>query len=95
MIKLCAVLAAFLLLPIGCADSQQDQPREFDVLIVNGTVYDGSAEAPRQTHIGLIGDRIASMDAAENAPAGVRIDASGFMVTPVLSIRIRMRLMTC
>lgn len=54
-----------------------------DILIVGGTVYDGSGGAPRVGDVGLRGDRIAFVGAA---PAGTiarqRIDARGLVVAP-------------
>ena len=69
---LCAVLAS------ACTDEQP----EFDVLILNGTVYDGSLDAARVTHIAIRGDRIVSMNASANDRARSVINASGKMVTP-------------
>ena len=69
---LCAVLAS------ACTDEQP----EFDVLILNGTVYDGSLDAARVTNIAITGDRIMSMNASANTRARSVINASGKMVTP-------------
>jgi len=57
-------------------------PESYDVLIVNGTVYDGSPEPPRDTAIGIRGDRIVSMDAASDAEAATVVDAAGLVVVP-------------
>lgn len=56
----------------------------FDVLIVNGTVYDGSLNAGRVSNIGIVGERIATMSAPDNATATIVIDATGKLVTPGL-----------
>jgi len=64
----------------GCGTA--DQPETFDILIVNGTVYDGSLQAPRMTNVAINGDRIASMDAPADALAGRVIDATGLVVVP-------------
>tara|TARA_R110000782_G_scaffold118460_13_gene209054 strand:- start:2323 stop:3876 length:1554 start_codon:yes stop_codon:yes gene_type:complete len=55
---------------------------DYDVLIVNGTVYDGSLSATRIANIGIVDDRIVSMAASATASAVTRIDATGRMVTP-------------
>ncbi len=55
---------------------------DYDILIVNGTVYDGSLTAARVTNIGIVDDRIVSMAASATASSKTRIDASGKMVTP-------------
>jgi N-acyl-D-amino-acid deacylase len=69
-----------LLLVAACGSSED--PVRYDILIVNGTVYDGSLAAPGTANIGINGDRIVSMDAAADADAGQIIDASGLTVVP-------------
>lgn len=57
-------------------------PPDFDLLILNGTVYDGSLSAGRVTNIGITDDRIVSMTASDTARAETVVDASGKLVTP-------------
>ena len=57
-------------------------PQSYDVLIINGTVYDGSPGPARMVNIGISGDRIASMDADPAAESGILIDAAGLVVAP-------------
>ena len=64
----------------GC--SQAPETPEFDILVINGTVYDGTLQSPALTNIGVIGDRIVSMSAAPDAKARQVIDASGLVVVP-------------
>lgn len=64
---------------VACGGSPAAQ---YDVLIVGGTVYDGSNTAPREVNIGVLGDRIVSMDAAADANAVLRINAAGHVVVP-------------
>jgi N-acyl-D-aspartate/D-glutamate deacylase len=59
-----------------------EEPASFDVLIINGTVYDGTGTAPRLTNIGIVGNIIASVDASADAKTGLVIDASGLVVVP-------------
>ena len=54
----------------------------YDVLIVNGTIYDGSLAEPRVVSIGIVDDRIASMDASADAAANTVIDATGLTIVP-------------
>ena len=77
-------LALALLVPaLLTSCGQQAEPvQKFDVLIVNGTVYDGSRQPPRTTNIGITGERIVSMNAAANADAKQTIDAAGLAVVP-------------
>lgn len=58
------------------------EPGDFDIVIRNGTVYDGSGGAPFQADVGIRGDRIAAVGDLRNAKAGTLIDASGLAVAP-------------
>lgn len=70
-------------LVIFFAACSSDAPApSFDVLIVSGTVYDGSLQPGRQTNIGIIGSQIASIDAPANATAQTIIDAEHRLVVP-------------
>ena len=71
---------AISLLLASCGTAQE--PVRFDILIVNGTVYDGSLTPARTVNIGVVGDRIVSMDAEADADAGTVIDAAGLLVMP-------------
>lgn len=71
-------LVAIVTLLTACSDTHE----KYDVLIINGSVYDGSLEASRQTNIGINAGRIASMSAAADALANTVIDASGKLVVP-------------
>ncbi len=55
--------------------------RRFDLVIRNGTVYDGSGSAGVRADIGIAGDRIEAMG---DIPAGLgpELDASGLAVAP-------------
>jgi N-acyl-D-amino-acid deacylase len=54
----------------------------FDILIINGTVYDGSLSPGRKANIGVSGARIMSIDASVDATARTVIDANGKLVVP-------------
>ena len=54
----------------------------FDVLIRNGTVYDGSAQPGRQLDIGIRDGVIAALGASLAGSAAREIDAAGRIVTP-------------
>jgi N-acyl-D-amino-acid deacylase len=53
----------------------------YDLLIRNGTIYDGSGEAPFVGDVAVQGDKIIHVGAAE-ARAGVEIDVNGSAVAP-------------
>lgn len=59
------------------------QSTPYDILIRNGTAVLGNGQAPRQTDIGIRGDRIAFVGTAPaDAPARRIIDARGLTVAP-------------
>ena len=76
------VVAAILFIAQGCSGPDDGSSDRYDILVVGGTVYDGTDAPPRQRNIGIVGDRIASMDAASDAVAERRVDARGNVVTP-------------
>jgi N-acyl-D-amino-acid deacylase len=55
---------------------------EFDVLIKNGVLYDGSGNKPYSGDVAIRGDRIAAIGKLENATAKTVIDAKGLAVSP-------------
>jgi N-acyl-D-amino-acid deacylase len=55
---------------------------EFDVLIRNGSVVDGSGAPARPADVGIRGDRIAAIDSLDGATAATTIDATGKVVSP-------------
>src|SRR5438067_4492836 len=57
-------------------------PEKFDVVIKNGTVYDGTGSEGRKADVAIRGDRIAGVGDFRNAPAENVIDARGLAVAP-------------
>lgn len=71
-----AVLAAVSL-------AGQSQPRApFDLVILRGSVIDGTGAPARATDIGIRGGRIAQVGQLQNAAAKERIDAAGLTIAP-------------
>jgi N-acyl-D-amino-acid deacylase len=68
----------FLVLAMGACRA----PEQYDVLIRNGQIYDGSGSPSRSGSIGIRADRIAAIGALENARASLTIDATGLAVAP-------------
>ncbi len=66
----------------ACSPEQAELQEHYSVLIINGTVYDGTLTPARNTNIGISGRRIASMDASADAQADLIIDAAGMTVVP-------------
>ena len=75
-VRVLAVLGA--LVGAGCADSAE----HYDVLLRDGTVYDGSGDVPVRADIGVIADTIAAVGDLSAASADLEIDATGMAVTP-------------
>jgi len=57
-------------------------PERFDVVIRNGTVYDGSGASGIAADLGIRGDRIAAIGDLSGASAELEIDAEGLAVAP-------------
>src|SRR6266540_1993647 len=55
---------------------------EFDVLIKNGTVYDGTGAEPQHADVAIRGDRVAGVGDFKTTRAKTVIDAKGLAVTP-------------
>ena len=66
------------------AQSLQAEPSAatFDLLIRNGTIYDGSGSAPFIGDVGIKGDRIVYAGPASSASATRIVDAKGMAVAP-------------
>jgi N-acyl-D-amino-acid deacylase len=75
----CAAAALSLALCIvGCAPADPD----YDVLITNGQVFDGSGAPGVRAAVAIRGDRIAAIGSLADARARVTIDAGGLAVAP-------------
>lgn len=55
---------------------------EFDLIILNGTIYDGTGNAPIHGDIGIMGDRIVEIGNLKSKKAMATIDATGLAVSP-------------
>ena len=56
--------------------------QDFDVIIKNGTVYDGSGGEPQHVDLAIKGDRIAGLGDFKTAKAKTIVDANGLAVAP-------------
>ena len=57
-------------------------PQEYDVVIRNGTIYDGSGGAPYQGDLAIHGDTIAAVGDLGRASGRTEIEATGLAVSP-------------
>ena len=72
-----------LVLALTAAACQVKAPGpEFDVIVRNGTVYDGSGGQPVKADIGVRGQRIAAIGDLSKAHASHETDANGMAVAP-------------
>ena len=62
----------------GCAPGEP----ELDVILRNGTVYDGSGGPPRVADVGIRGDRITAIGDLGSTTSQVDIDVEGLVVAP-------------
>ncbi|MFN2541096.1 MAG: amidohydrolase family protein [Chthoniobacterales bacterium] len=56
--------------------------QDFDVIVKNGTVYDGTGSEGQRVDVAIRGDRIAGVGDFKNAKAKTVIDAKGLVVAP-------------
>jgi N-acyl-D-aspartate/D-glutamate deacylase len=73
-------LALALLLVSGCGRSAAQQP--YDLLVVGGTVIDGTGAAGVSSDVGIRAGRVARIGRLASATATRRIDATGLIVAP-------------
>jgi N-acyl-D-amino-acid deacylase len=70
-------LALFILLSAtGCTN------QKYDIIIRNGTVYDGSGKSPVKADVGIIADTLAFIGDLKDAETEQEIDATGLAVAP-------------
>jgi len=72
----CGAVAAPIL-QLSCSSG-----REYDLLIRNGQIIDGTGTAPFTGDVGIVGETIAALGKLEGAWAPKIIDAAGLVVTP-------------
>jgi N-acyl-D-amino-acid deacylase len=73
-----ALLLTLAVLTLSCAERQP----QYDLLIINGLIVDGSGSAPVTGSIAINGDRIAAVGALGSATARQVVDANGLAVAP-------------
>jgi N-acyl-D-amino-acid deacylase len=82
-----SVVAIFSFLT-GCGPKKapEEEPRvvkeEFDILIINGLVFDGTGRPPEAADVGILGDKIKRIGHLAGSPVKKVIDAAGLYVMP-------------
>jgi dihydroorotase/N-acyl-D-amino-acid deacylase len=74
--------AAAVLSALVVAFVSAQRPAQFDVLITNGRIVDGTGAPWYRGDVGVSGDRITALGNLSAAPAATRIDAAGLVVAP-------------
>lgn len=77
-----SIVAAFLPLLLCLAACRPRAEARYDIIIRNGTIYDGTGGPPFAGDVAVAGDRIALVGDARALTAGRVIDASGLAVAP-------------
>src|SRR5438552_6307687 len=62
--------------------SSSPGPADFDIIIKDGTLYDGTGAEPKQADVAIRGDRIVGIGNFKTAKAKTVIDAKGLAVKP-------------
>jgi N-acyl-D-amino-acid deacylase len=75
--KLTLAIAGALLLLVGCTSAP-----EYDVVLRNGTVYDGSGQPGAAADVAIKGDAIAAIGNLRSARGQTEIDVNGLAVSP-------------
>ena len=57
-------------------------PSKYDIVISNGTVYDGTGDAPMRRDVAILGDTIAALAPPGTLRGRMQIDAEGMSVAP-------------
>ena len=73
---LISILLFFLF--TNCSQNHQ----EFDILILNGTIYDGSGNQPIQADLGIRNDQIIEIGELSSSVATRTIDGKGLVISP-------------
>lgn len=67
---------------VACSGESEQPVEPFDILLIGGTVIDGTGEPARRANIGIRDGLIADMNAADDAEATQRVDVTGSTVVP-------------
>jgi N-acyl-D-amino-acid deacylase len=76
------VLVLISTIPVTALTQSQSNSAEFNVIIKNGTVYDGSGGEGQHVDVAIKGDRILGVGDFKTAKAKTVIDAKGLAVAP-------------
>jgi N-acyl-D-amino-acid deacylase len=66
----------------GCVSSKENVAASYDVIVRNGTIYDGTGGGPYRGDVGISGDVIAAVGDLGSSRGRKEIDAKGMAVAP-------------
>jgi N-acyl-D-amino-acid deacylase len=78
----CALILLALLLMSHRFLSKQPDSNQYNVIIRNGAIYDGSGAEPFKADLAILHDTIAAIGNLADAKADIEIDANGLAVAP-------------
>jgi hypothetical protein len=67
---------------LACSKAKPQAAADFDVIIAQGRIVDGTGSPWFRADLGIRGDRITALGDLSAASAAARIDASGLVVAP-------------
>lgn len=79
------LICTCIVLVLSCSakrEGTRENGKEYDVLIKNGTIYDGSGNAPFQGDVAIQGDSIAAVGTLTGSRGKVELDATHLAVAP-------------
>jgi len=82
MLKLSTALCFITVMILMCANVIRAEDAEYDIILKNGTIYDGSGKEPFKGDLAINGDKIVAVGKIENAKGKQEIDVKGLAVAP-------------
>src|SRR5262245_43069849 len=82
MLKLSAALCFIVVMILMCANVIPAEETQYDIILKNGTIYDGSGNEPFKGDLAINGDKIVAVGKIENAKGKQEIDVKGLAVAP-------------
>lgn len=77
------IIALFLIIFVSnFAAFAQTASADFDIIIKNGVIYDGSGGKPYKADVGIKGDKVVKIGKLDTAKAASVVDANGLAVSP-------------
>lgn len=82
MLKLSTAFCFMAVMILMCANVIRAADTEYDIILKNGTIYDGSGNEPFKGDLAINGDKIVAVGKIENAKGKQEIDVKGLAVAP-------------